>query len=184
MKAKQVKSLGKLLAFASALLALVAVIMVFLPQIAAASEDSDVTYNGLAIAFGKELAGADIFGFASASTVINFSFMNLLCYVLVLGGLVLEVLQLANIGKGKLISLIASVALIAGGILFFFALDFSTITSSGSFGGLSGSSEATSFASLNSESIKVWELGIGAIIGGITAILSGVCYLGKLVIEK
>lgn len=183
MKAKQAKSLGKLLAFASALLALVAVIMIFLPQIVGASENSDVAYNGLAIAFGKELSGVDL-GFLSGSSVINFSFMNLLCYVLVLGGLVLEVLQLANIGKGKFLSFIASLALIAGGILFFFALDFSTISSSGSIGSLSGSTEAYTFASQNSENLKLWELGIGAIVGGISAIVSGVCYFGKLVIEK
>ena len=43
MKKKQATSLNKLLAFASAILAVVAVVMIFLPQIAAVN--SDTVYN-------------------------------------------------------------------------------------------------------------------------------------------
>ena len=136
MKAKQAKQTGKLLAFAGALLALVAVIMIFLPQIAAASENSDTTYNGLAIAFGKTLSEGSLFG-ASAKTVINFSFMNLLTYILVLAGLVISILQAVGICQNKLLTIISAIALVAGGILFFFPLEFSTVTSSGSIGSIS-----------------------------------------------
>ena len=74
MKAKQSKQLSKLLAFASAIVGLVAVVMIFLPQIVAASENSDTAYNGIAIAFGKTLY--DKLGITSK---IDFSFLNLLC---------------------------------------------------------------------------------------------------------
>lgn len=51
MKSKKAKSLNKLISLVGALLAIVAVVMVFLPQIAAVN--GDTTYNGIAIAFGK-----------------------------------------------------------------------------------------------------------------------------------
>ena len=111
MKSKKAKSLNKLISLVGALLAIVAVVMVFLPQIAAVN--GDTTYNGIAIAFGKELSSVDGGSFFKGSTTINFSFLNLLAYVLVVLGLVINVLQLVGIAKGKLMSLIAALALVA-----------------------------------------------------------------------
>lgn len=179
--AKKAKSLNKLLALVGALLAIVAVVMIFLPQIAAVN--SDTTYNGLAIAFGKELSSVDGGSIFKGSTTINFSFPNLLAYILVVAGLAINVLQLVGIGKGKLMTFIAGAALVAGGILFFFALNFSTITTSGSVLGIGGES-SSAFAEMNTDSTKVWQLGYGAIVGGITAIVSGVCALGNAVLSK
>lgn len=181
MKSKKAKSLNKLISLAGALLAIVAVVMVFLPQIAAVN--GDTTFNGIAIAFGKKLSSVDGGSFFKSSTTINFSFLNLLAYVLVVLGLVINVLQLVGIAKGKLMSLIAALALVAGGILFFFALKFSSVTTSGAVLGIGG--EATSkFSDFNTDSAKVWQLGYGAITGGITAILSGLCSLGRTVLSK
>ena len=50
MKSKKAKSLNKLISLVGALLAIVAVVMVFLPQIAAVN--GDTTYNGTAIVAG------------------------------------------------------------------------------------------------------------------------------------
>ncbi len=183
MKAKQSKQLGKLLAFASAIVGLVAVIMIFLPQIVSASENSDTAYNGIAIAFGKTLY--DKLGITSK---IDFSFMNLLCYLLVVVGLVLTVLQICGICKSKLVTFIAAVAFIAGGILFFFALDFSTITNTGSINlpilGEISSKGTHKFTEANSENYTAWKLGTGAIVGGITAIVAGVANVGRAIISK
>lgn len=180
MKAKKSKQISKFCSFASALLALVAVIMIFLPQIAAAGENADTTYNGLQLAFGATLSENSLFG-QGLTVKIDFSFMNLLAYVLVLAGLVLIVLQLAGISKGKLTALIAAAALIAGGILFFFVLDFSSFTTASS--GLIQTSTTVKFAEQNTENVTVWKLGVGAIIGGITAILAGVLALAKNVLN-
>lgn len=181
MKSKKAKSLNKLISLVGALLAIVAVVMVFLPQIAAVN--GDTTFNGIAIAFGKKLSSVDGGSFFKSSTTINFSFLNLLAYVLVVLGLVINVLQLVGIAKGKLMSLIAALALVAGGILFFFALKFSSVTTSGAVLGIGG--EATSkFSDFNTDSAKVWQLGYGAITGGITAIVAGVCSLGRTVLSK
>ena len=186
MKKKQATSLNKLLAFASAILAVVAVVMIFLPQIAAVN--SDTVYNGIAIAFGKTLSETDltIFGFNlfKGSAVIDFSFPNLLAYILVVVGLVIVVLQLLGIFKGKIATIIAALCLIAGGILFFFALRFSTITTSGGSLGILGGSGTHKFADANSDSTTVYKLGYGAITGGVTAICSGVLALGKAVLSK
>lgn len=181
MKSKKARSLNKLISLVGALLAIVAVVMVFLPQIAAVN--GDTTFNGIAIAFGKKLSSVDGGSFFKSSTTINFSFLNLLAYVLVVLGLVINVLQLVGIAKGKLMSLIAALALVAGGILFFFALKFSSVTTSGAVLGIGG--EATSkFSDFNTDSAKVWQLAYGAITGGITAILSGLCSLGRTVLSK
>ncbi len=180
MKKKQAKSLNKLLAFASAILAIVAVVMIFLPQIAAVN--SDTTYNGIAIAFGKELGSVNLW-IAKGTGKIDFSFINLLAYILVAAGLLIIVLQLVGIGKSKILTLIAAVALIAGGIIFFLALNTSTITVSAS-SIIGGGSTTSKFAEANSDSTTVYKLGYGAITGGITAICSGVLALGNAVLSK
>lgn len=180
MKKKQAKSLNKLLAFASAILAIVAVVMIFLPQIAAVN--SDTTYNGIAIAFGKELGSVNLW-IAKGTGKIDFSFINLLAYILVAAGLLIIVLQLVGIGKSKILTLIAAVALIAGGIIFFLALNTSTITVSAS-SIIGGGSTTSKFAEANSDSTTVYKLGYGAITGGVTAICSGVLALGKAVLSK
>ena len=181
MKAKQGKQLSQLLALIGAVLALVAVIMIFLPQIISAS-DSETTYNGFKLAFGATITSGDLGGIIGGSGKITFSFMNLLTYILVLAGLVLIVLQLLGVCKGKLVTFIAAVALIAGGILFFFVLNFSSIESTVTVLGKSSTSTST-FASYNSDTTTVWKLGYGAIVGGITAIVGGVAALGKAIID-
>ena len=178
--AKKAKSINKLLALVGALLAIVAVVMIFLPQIVEASGDN--TYNGLVLAFGKEYK-TGLSGIAEASRTINFSFPNLLAYILVVAGLVINVLQFVGIGKSKLMTFIAGAALVAGGILFFFALNFSTITTSGNVLGIGGST-TSKFADFNTDNVTVYKLGYGAIVGGITAIVSGVCALGNAVLSK
>lgn len=177
MKKKQATSLNKLLAFASAILAVVAVVMIFLPQIAAVN--SDTVYNGIAIAFGKELGSVNLW-IAKGTGKIDFSFVNLLAYILVVFGLLVIVLQLVGVGKSKLFTLIAAVALIAGGIIFFLALNTTTMTISTS-SIIGGGSTTSKFAELNSDNSTVYKLGYGAITGGVTAICSGVLALGKAV---
>ena len=181
MKSKKARSLNKLISLVGALLAIVAVVMVFLPQIAAVN--GDTTFNGIAIAFGKKLSSVDGGSFFKSSTTINFSFLNLLAYVLVVLGLVINVLQLVGIAKGQLMSLIAALALVAGGILFFFALKFSSGTTSGAVLGIGGEATSTS-ADFTPDRAEVLQLACGALVGGITAILSGLCSLGRTVLSK
>ena len=183
MKKKQATSINKLLGYLGAALAIVAFVMIFLPQIVAVS--TDATYNGIAIAFGKPFDNSqiDLGGIIKYSRVIDFSFPNLLAYILVTVGLVVLVLQAIGLFKGKLFTGIAALCLIAGGILFFFALDFSTITVTGSAIGVGGTG-TKKFSEYNTDSITTYKLGYAAITGGITAICSGVFTLGKAVLSK
>ena len=90
--AKRKSNLGKPLAFVAAVLGLVAVVMLFLPAIGI--KDTDTTYTGLQITFGcKE----SLLGFEY--TVFDFSFMNLLTYILAVVGIVFSVLS--AVGKGS-----------------------------------------------------------------------------------
>ena len=183
MKAKQSKQLGKLLAFASAIVGLVAVIMIFLPQIVAASENSDTAYNGIAIAFGKQISKIGTEN-NYILTKVDFSFLNLLCYLLVVVGLLLTVLQICGICKSKLVTFISAIAFIAGGVLFFFALNFSsistiTVTSIGKTNPV-----VKKFADFNSENATAWKLGTGAIVGGTMALLAGVENIGRALLSK
>lgn len=183
MKSKQAKTLKKVCTFGGVLLAIAAFVMIFLPQIVSAN-DGDTVYNGLKLAFGYTISagGNSLF---SASAKINFSFPNLLAYLLVTVGLVFLVLQMLGIGKkNKLVAFVAAAALIAGGILFFFPLQFSTITTEGGSSLIGVNFSGThKFAEYNSENSTVWKLGYGAIAGGITAISSGVLSLGKLLLR-
>lgn len=166
-KSRKAKSVNKFLMLIGAALAVVAVVMIFLPQVT----DGNTTYNGWEIAFGGKEVG-DIFKYT-----INFSFLNLLAYLLVIIGLAIIVLRFFGITKSKLALLVAAIALIAGGILSFFAPQFSTATLSvgnGSF----GISSTTSLADLD------YKLAYGAITGGVTAILAGLAALGNFAMSK
>lgn len=163
---RKARSINKFLSLISAVLAIVAVVMIFLPQIT----DGNTTYNGLVIAFGKEEGG--VFKYK-----VNFSFLNLLTYLLVVIGLAIIVLKFLGITKGKLPLLVAALALIAGGVLFFFAPQFSTMTLSAG-GGQLGISSTSTFADLG------YELAYGAITGGVTAIVAGLAALGNVAMSK
>lgn len=169
MKAKKARSLSKILSFVSAILAVVAVVMIFLPQVHESNFDTDL--NGLKVAFGSnELK------IGSFKVDVLFSALNLLAYVFVVAGLLISALQLAGIFKGKLMSLAAALALIAGGVMFFFSVNFSSYAY-----GL-GSSKAT--YKFTESLLFSFELAYGAIVGGITAILSGLCMLGRTALSK
>lgn len=166
---RKARSINKFLSLISAVLAIVAVVMIFLPQIH--ESNFDMNLNGLKIAFGSnELK------IGSLKIDILFSMLNLLAYVFVVAGLLISALQLAGFFKGKLMSLIAALALIAGGVMFFFAINFSSYAY-----GLGGNKATYKFTE---SIIYSFELAYGAIVGGITAILSGLCMLGRTALSK
>ena len=90
--AKRKSSVGKPLSFVAAVLGVVAVVMLFLPAIGI--KDTDTTYTGLQITFGYK---ESLLGFEY--TVFDFSFMNLLTYILAVVGIVFSVLS--AMGKGS-----------------------------------------------------------------------------------
>lgn len=154
---KKQKQTSRMVSLIAALLGIAAIAMIFLPNVA--NKITDATYTGLQIAFGYSekvpIIGTKIVAF-------EFSFMNLLVYILAAAGVVFAVLGLNG---GKLSNFIAMVAFIACGVLFFFLPSFCVgSTISGNVPDALG-------------------LAYGAIIGAVAALLAGVLQLYKVFVK-
>lgn len=163
--AKRKSNLGKPLSFVAAVLGLVAVVMLFLPAIGI--KDTDTTYTGLQITFGYK---ESLLGFEY--TVFDFSFMNLLTYILAVVGIVFSVLS--AMGKGsKFAAFIAAAAFAVSGVFFFLSVSYTL-----------PNEDASKIISFVGGDIKdVLTLAYGAIIGGVASLLAAVCNLGKIVLK-
>ncbi len=163
--AKRKSSLGKPLAFVAAVLGLAAVVMLFLPAIGI--KDTDTTYTGLQITFGYK---ESLLGFEY--TVFDFSFMNLLTYILAVVGIVFSVLS--AMGKGsKFASFIAAAAFAVAGVFFFLSVSYTM-----------PNEDASKIISAFGGNIKdALTLAYGAIIGGVAALLAALCNLCKIVLK-
>ncbi len=163
--AKRKSSLGKPLSFVAAVLGLAAVVMLFLPAIGI--KDTDTTYTGLQITFGYK---ESLLGFEY--TVFDFSFMNLLTYILAVVGIVFSVLS--AMGKGsKFAAFIAAAAFAVSGVFFFLSVSYTL-----------PNEDASKIISFVGGDIKdALTLAYGAIIGGVASLLAAVCNLGKIVLK-
>lgn len=163
--AKRKSSVGKPLSFVAAVLGLAAVVMLFLPAIGI--KDTDTTYTGLQITFGYK---ESLLGFEY--TVFNFSFMNLLTYILAVVGIVFSVLS--AMGKGsKFAAFIAAAAFAVSGVFFFLSVSYTL-----------PNEDASKIISFVGGDIKdALTLAYGAIIGGVASLLAAVCNLGKIVLK-
>lgn len=163
--AKRKSSVGKPLSFVAAVLGLVAVVMLFLPAIGI--KDTDTTYTGLQITFGYK---ESLLGFEY--TVFDFSFMNLLTYILAVVGIVFSVLS--AVGKGsKFAAFIAAAAFAVSGVFFFLSVSYTL-----------PNEDASKIISFIGGDIKdALTLAYGAIIGGVASLLAAVCNLGKIVLK-
>lgn len=144
------------LSVAAIAFAAISLIALFLPTIV--WKDSDKSYTGLQIAFGykTKVLGSEI-------GVFKFSIMNVLTYVLAIGGIVLTLMNAK--GKSKLFSLLATACFVVSAVFFFSAIGFTV--------------PASDYVT-NETLKKTFELGAGAIVGGICMILAAVCSVGKL----
>lgn len=163
--AKRKSNLGKPLSFVAAVLGLAAVVMLFLPAIGI--KDTDTTYTGLQITFGYK---DSLLGFEY--TVFDFSFMNLLTYILAVVGIVFSVLS--AMGKGsKFAAFIAAAAFAVSGVFFFLSVSYTL-----------PNEDASKIISFVGGDIKdALTLAYGAIIGGVASLLAAVCNLGKIVLK-
>ena len=139
--------------------------MLFLPAIGI--KDTDTTYTGLQITFGYK---DSLLGFEY--TVFDFSFMNLLTYILAVVGIVFSVLS--AMGKGsKFAAFIAAAAFAVSGVFFFLSVSYTL-----------PNEDASKIISFVGGDIKdALTLAYGAIIGGVASLLAAVCNLGKIVLK-
>lgn len=158
------KHLNKIIYAVAAVLALVAILMLFAPALKSKVEGLG-TIKCFEVAFGKK---------ESAIEVLGFSFLYFLPFLLALIGLVLTVV--ACLGKGgKILPIIAAVLFVVAGILFFlpkqtFVLG-STYKDMAKEMGDAGKQMLTETKKALAEQLSV---GFGAIFAGICSLISAV----------
>lgn len=170
MKKTTKKGMKKAIGFAplcAAALGLIAIIMLFVPSVVA----GETLFNGFQVAFGYAET-SEFMGSTISTTILEFSFMNLLPYLLVLAGIVLLLLNAKK--ANNLFALIAAACLIAAGVLFFFAVSFTMVNAD--WAGVAGA--------IGANLKEGWTLGAGAIIAAICALLGGVAALVPIVLKK
>ena len=145
---KSKKNLGSIISAVAALLGVTAVVMLFLPNVAL--KNGNTTFTGLQIVFGysKTVLLSDI-------QVLQFSFMNLLVYLLAIGGVVFALIG----GNGKLFTLISVAAFVAAGVLFIISPSFVLANSAAEQAGIK-----------LSQGLK---LAYGSIVGAVVTFLAG-----------
>jgi hypothetical protein len=163
---KNKKSLPFLMQAVAVLWGVVAFIMLFLPAIGV--DGTDTTYNGLKVVFGYKQS---TLGYEYS--VFNFSFMNLLTYILILVGIVLSVLSIVS-NTNKWVSVIASVAFLVAGIFFFCTIAFTSVNADAS----------KIFASLGGNIKDSFTLAVGAILGGVFSIVAALSSLGAFLMKE
>ena len=166
-KSKKQKTNGKLFLAIALLFGIASIFMILLPAIKVI--DNDTAYTGLQVVFGHDEKKETLFGSTITTPILEFSFMNLLAYILVIVGVITLILNLIGKANG-LLSLISIIALVGAGVLFFLTANF-TMPVVG---------DISSFLGATVEEIRTYyQLGIGAILGGIFSILAGVSQLVK-----
>lgn len=149
------KKLVKTLPVVAAVLGCIAIISLFLPTIVV----GDNEFLGFTTAFGYKKKGVEY---------LSFSFMNLLTYLLTIGGTVCAVLAYWK-KQNKLFAWSSAVALLIAGVLFFFMISFASPTAMWK---LLGGFE------------NLAKLGYGAILAGVCCILSSVVMIANKLLNK
>ena len=158
-KRKKSSTLGLALSAGSVIFAIVALCMLFVNAVELVSGDNVlVQYKGTQVAFGY----SETYPIIGEVKFLNFSFMNLLPYLLVLGGGVVAVL--AALGKKSfLLNVIATACFVAEGS-----------------GSLSSAIKSIVDALKDGENLKI---AIGSILGGVFSIIAAACSALKIIVK-
>ena len=140
-------------------LGVAALAMLFLSVV----KNPDTTVLGKTIK-GETLTGLQVaFGYSENKIkCLEFSFMALLPWVLVLGGVVLSLLNVLSKKGSKLFSFIAIALFVVAGVLFFLMPNFMVF--------------AESISGVVLENLT-WKLAVGSIVAAVCSLLSGVILL-------
>lgn len=170
-------NLFKYVNYIAALFGLVSVFMILCPAINYTVKDEVTTYTGLNVVFGLSETTKNALGSATVE-YFKFSFMAMLAYLLPLAGVIIAALNCFGKKSSKLLSLISTACFAVGAIFMFCLVSFAIVGEvSGSIGGIGG----TLSLSLNKEYMT---LGVGAIIGAISAIIAAAGEAADLFLNK
>ncbi len=161
-KKKSKNEVLKLLPLCLFALAIVVILMGFLPGVSITNGDTTTTYNIFKLAFGGEIAGVSFGSLVSASMHIYFSILVCLAIFLPVIGCVVKMFLSNKVG-----TLVVLLCFVASAVLLFIVPSISTFAYSGSVLGSSGTLDASTFKDTG------YSLGFGAIIGAILSIFGG-----------
>lgn len=176
--AKKNSSIAKWLGFGAAVLALVALIMMFLPGLNFTRFNKEESGSFFKIAFGGTISENNDL---NTKLTFKFNFLTCLSAILIILGLVFAVLAMLKVGNSKLMAFLAAIALIAGGILAFCLVGLTSVNYT--FNKTTTPYKITE-AKNTLVNISDVKLGIGAILAGVFGILGGVASLGRAVVGK
>ena len=148
--------MGKIIAFVGAILAVVAILMMFAPAIVP-KEGKSNDMTGLKLAFG---AKEDDVRILDASIMI-------LAYGLLIAGIIFTILSMLGNG-GKFALFAAAICFAVAAVMFFLSLQLVDFA----YG-----AEQDFKADINESVRKAWKLGIGAIVSGATAAVAAVAVI-------
>lgn len=160
------KKLNKILTFVMGGCLLVALIMMFLPAVKA----DEQSYNGLKLIFGYT-AKQSVGGISVEKEFLEFSFMNLLTYLLALVGLVLVVLQIVK-GENKIFNYAVIGCALVAAIFFFLTKNFAVLNED----------IKKAYEMLNTSFTELFDLAVGPILGGVFSIVACLCGVAKVVL--
>lgn len=167
MAKKKNKLNFKFLYLVACVLGIVAVCMIFLqavkiPDIKTGygTVEIETGYTGLQVVFGNKVEGV---------SELLFSFMALLPYLLMIGGVVLSALKITGKGKNGILDFVSIGLFVAAGVLMFITPSFVVFADT-----VLGKTAA----------LIEYKLSIGAILAGIFSILAGATIAVKNLLKK
>lgn len=175
-KRKKSSTLSLALSAGAVLFAIVAVCMMFVNAVELVSGENVLAqYKGTQVAFGYSKT-YPVFGEVK---FLNFSFMNLLPYLLALGGGVVAVL--AALGKKSfLLNVIAAACFVLAAIFFFTAASYVSVAGSEGSSSWSAAVKSIVDALKDGENLKI---AIGSILGGVFSIIAAACSALKIILK-
>ncbi len=150
-----------------AALALISLIMIFLPAVTGSVLGQSYDYNGLKVVFGYS-EKSSFLGSTVTTEFLKFSFLNLLTYILVLGTIACAALSFMK--GNKTVLLVAVAMAVVAGSFFLLTKNFVVLPTE------------------NANVIKAFKdnvsLGVGPIIGAICMYVAAGAGIAKAVLDK
>lgn len=170
MSKKKSVGLGKILNLVAIAFGVVAIAMIFVTSMningSVFGLEGTTSFTGLDVVFG--MSEGDV-------TFIEFSFLNLLPYVLLVVAVILLILSLLGVVKKNLVNYVAALLMIVAGVLFFLTVNFTILNEA--------FQSAIDLVNIAKELVTK-TLGVGAIVAGIASILGGLVVIGGTVKAK
>ncbi|MDD6902704.1 MAG: hypothetical protein PUI94_02330 [Eubacteriales bacterium] len=168
------KKIYRWIALGAAVLALLALIMAFVPTVSLNIGTETKKFSAFSVAFGGIIATE-----SGATLKFTFNFVGFIAIILFVPGFILAIVAAAKSEGKKAISIVSAVFLILSAILMFLLLNLSSLKVS--FGGHSETAKLLSDDAKAAYNVKTMA---GSVLYGVMALLSGVASIVSAVFNK